>query len=174
MSTGRTFPPVWSQSVAWIKPPEAPHSQEHRSLQSECINLCNWRETCSLQMLLKWQNYTLKKKDSQSLQLTLSKSKSQTAVERLFPSLKIKKERKRLLLQAVGCFLAIRMSENLGLFSDLYLLTEAQKFHCQVRRGVFWLFSFLLLEEKNFCLIHYMDCVLANPQVSEKSSVSRC
>lgn len=33
---------------------------------------------------------------------------------------------------------------------------------------------FLLLEEKNFCLIHYVDCVLAAPQIGEKSSVNRC
>lgn len=62
MSTERTFPPVRSQSAAWIKAPEALYSQEHHSLQSECINLCNWKETCSLQVLLKWQNYTLKQK----------------------------------------------------------------------------------------------------------------
>lgn len=49
----------------------------------------------------------------------------------MLPSIKNKKreESKGILLQAVGCFLAIRLSEILGLFSGLYLLTEAQKFH---------------------------------------------
>lgn len=78
----------------------------------------------------------------------------------------------------MGCFLAIRLSEILGLFSGSYLLTEAQKFHfvscnrCEVLKNVVKLY--LLLAEENFCLICYMDCVLAAPQISENSSVNRC
>lgn len=98
----------------------------------------------------------------------------------LFPSIKNKKreERKGILLQAVGCFLAIRLSEILGLFSELYLLPEAQKFYfllckrCGVLKNVVKLY--LLLEEENFCLICYTDCVLAAPQISESSNVNRC
>lgn len=45
--TGRTFPPLWSQSVTWIKPPEASCTQEYQSLQREYINLCNLREACT-------------------------------------------------------------------------------------------------------------------------------
>lgn len=71
------------------------------------------------------------------------------------------------------------MSETLGLCSDLYLLTEAQEFHflsddrCGVLKNVV-MFCILLLEEKTFCLLHCMDCILALSQTSEKSSVNSC
>lgn len=65
----------------------------------------------------------------------------------------------------MGCFLAIRLSEILDLFSGLYLLIEAHRFHflsCKrgevLKNGVK---LYLLLEEERFCLVFYMDCVLA-------------
>lgn len=71
----------------------------------------------------------------------------------------------------MGCFLAIRLSVILGLFSDLYLLTEAQKFHfpsrkrCVVLKNVVKLY--LILEEETFGSVCYTDYVLAAPQISE-------
>lgn len=71
------------------------------------------------------------------------------------------------------------MSETLGLCSDLYLLTETQEFHflsderCGLLKNVVT-FYFLLLEEKTFCRIHCTDCILALPQISEKSSINSC
>lgn len=67
----------------------------------------------------------------------------------------------------MGCFLAIRLSEILCLFSDLYLLTEAQKFHflshkrCEALKNGVKLY--LILEEENFGSVYYTDCVLAAP-----------
>lgn len=130
-------------------------------------------------MLLKWQNYTLKqKKRLTKPSVNLVKSQVADSCEKTVSNLK-KRDREWVFLLAVGCFLAIRMSETLGLCSDLYLLTEAQEFHflsddrCGVLKNVV-MFCILLLEEKTFCLLHCMDCILALPQTSEKSSVNSC
>lgn len=167
---GETSLPVWSQWVTWIKPPEALHTQKHHSLQS--INLHNWREMCSLAKL------HLKKKSWLNLQLTLLKTKLQAAVRRLFSSIK-KKRKEKALLQAVGCFLAIRMSENLGLFSNFYLLTKAQKFHfltdkrCGVlQKPVNFFFFFNCWRRKTFAW--FFMWIMFWHRYSEKSNVNRC
>lgn len=89
--------------------------------------------------------------------------------------------KKRVLLQTVSCFLAIRMSENLGLFSDLYLLTKMQKLHFLTgKRCEVWsfekasklpphpplpLFPFFNCWRGKELSDWYMDCILAVPQI---------
>lgn len=149
------------------------------------------REVCSLYLLLKWQNYAFKKKKEKKLtqpSVNFCQTQLQTAVERLFPPGNKLLLQKRVLLQTVSCFLAIRMSENLGLFSDLHLLTKMQKL-CFLtgKRCEVWSFAkasklpppppfspFLTVGGEKNCLIGMWIVFWQFLKYCEQNNINRC